>query len=208
MERHQTGSNLYLRTNFEFLNLDASQWALAELAQADALGLIPDVLRGADLTAPITRAEFAAVAVKTYEALSGEAASLPAASPFSDCSDPEVLKAYQLGYHRYRGRHHLLPPRAAQPGTGGRHADPGIPRLLRQRSGRPYSMPERFSDDAQISSWAYDSVYFMAAHGILQGSSGKFMPRAVTSAEAAVGYAQATREQALLIAVRMVEQLG
>ena len=48
----------------------------------------------------------------------------------------------------------------------------------------------------------------MAAHGILQGSSGKFMPRAVTSAEAAVGYAQATREQALLIAVRMVEQLG
>lgn len=65
MERHQTGSNLYLRTNFEFLNLDASQWALAELAQADALGLIPDVLRGADLTAPITRAEFAAVAVKT-----------------------------------------------------------------------------------------------------------------------------------------------
>ena len=34
------------------------------------------------------------------------------------------------------------------------------------------------------------------------------MPRAVTSAEAAVGYAQATREQALLIAVRMVEQLG
>jgi len=36
----------------------------------------------------------------------------------------------------------------------------------------------------------------------------KFAPRATTSAEEAIGYAQATREQALLIAVRMVENLG
>lgn len=208
MERHQTGSNLYLRTNFEFLNLDASQWALAELAQADALGLIPDVLRGADLTAPITRAEFAAVAVKTYEALSGEAASLPAASPFSDCSDPEVLKAYQLGITTGTGDGTTFSPRVL---LNREQAAAMLTRVYRVFSGSEapaYSMPERFSDDAQISSWAYDSVYFMAAHGILQGSSGKFMPRAVTSAEAAVGYAQATREQALLIAVRMVEQLG
>lgn len=135
MERHQTGSNLYLRTNFEFLNLDASQWALAELAQADALGLIPDVLRGADLTAPITRAEFAAVAVKTYEALSGEAASLPAVSPFSDCSHPEVLKAYQLGITTGTGDGTTFSPRVLlNREQAAAHADPGIPRLLRQRS--------------------------------------------------------------------------
>ena len=195
-------------STFEFLNLDASQWALAELAQADALGLIPDVLRGADLTAPITRAEFAAVAVKTYEALSGEAASLPAVSPFSDCSDPEVLKAYQLGITTGTGDGTTFSPRVL---LNREQAAAMLTRVYRVFSGSEapaYSMPERFSDDAQISSWAYDSVYFMAAHGILQGSSGKFMPRAVTSAEAAVGYAQATREQALLIAVRMVEQLG
>ncbi|MBQ3078325.1 MAG: fibro-slime domain-containing protein, partial [Clostridia bacterium] len=97
MERHLTGSNMNMRTNFEFLNLDASTWALPELERADELGLIPDSLRGADLTAPITRAEFAAVAVKVYEALAnGEA--LPAVSnPFVDTSDLEVLKAYNTG---------------------------------------------------------------------------------------------------------------
>lgn len=35
-----------------------------DLRQADELGLIPECLEGTDLTAPITRAEFAAVAVK------------------------------------------------------------------------------------------------------------------------------------------------
>ena len=56
--------------------------------------------------------------------------------------------------------------------------------------------------------WARDSAYFMAANGIIQGSGGQFMPKAATEAQEAQGYAQATREQALLIAVRMVQKLG
>ena len=47
----------------------------------------------------------------------------------------------------------------------------------------------------------------MAANKIIQGSEGKFMPKAVTDAEKAIGYAQATREQALILATRMVENL-
>lgn len=119
-----------------------------------------------------------------------------------------MLKAYQLGITTGTGDGTTFSPRVL---LNREQAAAMLTRVYRVFSGSEapaYSMPERFSDDAQISSWAYDSVYFMAAHGILQGSSGKFMPRAVTSAEAAVGYAQATREQALLIAVRMVEQLG
>jgi hypothetical protein len=34
-----------------------------------------------------------------------------------------------------------------------------------------------------------------------------FSPRAVTTAQQAIGYATATREQALIIALRMVENL-
>ena len=50
-------------------SFEASGWAQEELARADELGLIPDCLEGADLTADITRAEFAAVCVKVYENL-------------------------------------------------------------------------------------------------------------------------------------------
>ena len=72
-----------------------------------------------------------------------------------------------------------------------------------------FTMPAPFADDAAISGWAKPSVYFMAANGIINGiGDNKFGPRATTDAETAIGYAQATREQALLIATRMVKNLG
>lgn len=141
MERCYSGSNMYIRTNFDFLNIEASAWAQKELAAADELGLIPDVLAGADLTKPITRAEFAAVAVKVYEKLSGTSAIPVINNPFTDTNDIEVLKAYNIG----------------------------------------------------------------AVNGI---ENNMFAPRATTTQQQAEGYAQATREQALLIAVRMVQNLA
>ena len=71
-----------------------------------------------------------------------------------------------------------------------------------------YKMPSPFADDADISSWARDSVYFMAANGIINGiGNNLFAPRNTTTEQEATGYANATREQALAIAVRMVRNL-
>ena len=71
-----------------------------------------------------------------------------------------------------------------------------------------YTKSTTFADDMYISDWAKDSVYFMNANGIIQGmDNNKFAPKNVTSEEEANGYANATREQALSIAVRMVENL-
>jgi len=196
---------------------EASDWAQEELARADELGLIPECLDGADLTADITRAEFAAVAVKVYEALSGTAAIPIVNNPFTDCNDVEVLKAYNIG---------------AVNGTSATTYDPDA-LLNREQAATmltrvfkkitlagwtlptdsqftlPYTKPAAFADDKDISDWAKDSVYFMAANGIINGVGGnKFAPKNVTTEEQATGYANATREQALLIAVRMVENLG
>jgi len=196
---------------------NASDWATEELARADELGLIPDCLEGEDLTQDITRAEFAAVAVKVYEALSGTAAIPAVNNPFTDTSDVEVLKAYNIG---------------AVNGTSATTYDPDallnreqaatmLTRVFKkislvgwtlQTDGQftlPYTKPAAFADDKDISDWAKDSVYFMAANGIINGvGNNKFAPKNVTTEEQATGYANATREQALLIAVRMVENLG
>ena len=198
-------------------DFEASDWAQEELARADELGLIPDCLEGEDLTQDITRAEFAAVAVKVYEALSGTAAIPIVNNPFTDCNDVEVLKAYNIG---------------AVNGTSATTYDPDA-LLNREQAATmltrvfkkitlagwtlatdsqftlPYTKPAAFADDKDISDWAKDSVYFMAANGIINGvGGGKFAPKNVTTEEQATGYANATREQALLIAVRMVENLG
>ncbi len=199
------------------INYHVSQWAQSEIAQADALGLIPDILQDADLTRDITRKEFAAVAVKTYEALAGVAAIPAVNNPFTDCSDVEVLKAYNIG---------------AVNGTSATTYDPEalltreqmatmLTRVFKKVSlvgwtlatdsqfTLPYTKPAAFADDKEISAYARDSVYFMVANKIINGVGGnKFAPRNTTPEQEAVGYAQATREQALVIAVRMVNNLG
>ena len=202
------------------IEFNAHDWAKAELAEADGAGLIPADLRSADLKEPITRAEFAAVSVKVYEALSGLTAEPAAVNPFTDTADAEVLKALGVGItnglsdttfgpdaslNREQAATMLsrVYKKVAFEGwtlaTDGDYAEAF--RAL-------FTMPEAFTDDADISSWARDSVYFMAYNGILKGMEGyTFQPRAVTPEQQASGYAQATREHAILIAVRLVKNL-
>lgn len=195
----------------------ASDWAQVELQQADELGLIPDVLVGADLTQDITRAEFAAVAVKAYEALANGAAIPAVNNPFTDCNDVEVLKAYNIGTVNGTSST-TFEPNAL---LNREQAATMLTRVFKKVSlvgwtlptdnefSLVYKKPAAFADDTDISSWAKDSVYFMAANGIINGVGGnKFAPKNTTSVQEAEGYANATREQALLIAVRMVQNLG
>lgn len=72
-------------------------WAQALAEQAVAEKLMPQCLEGQDLRQNITRAQFAALAVKLYEAMSGDKVLAPAKNPFVDTEDAEVLKAYRLG---------------------------------------------------------------------------------------------------------------
>ena len=71
-----------------------------------------------------------------------------------------------------------------------------------------FEQPEPFADDELISGWARNSVYFMVANGIINGIGNHlFAPRNTTPREEAIGYATASREQALVIATRMVRNL-
>jgi fibro-slime domain-containing protein len=208
MERMAVDSNFNIRTDIDFTYKPiSSEWATAELQQADELGLIPDSLRSADLKRSITRAEFAAVSVKAYEALSSKPAIPALNNPFTDTNDVEVLKAYNVGITT---------------GTSATAFDPNallnreqaatmltrVFKAVTQADLLTYTKPAPFADDTKISDWAKDSVYFMAANNIINGVGGNnFAPQNTTDAEAAQGYANATREQALIIAVRMVQNL-
>ena len=195
---------------------EASDWAVDFVTRADEMGLIPECLEGEDLTKDITRAEFAAVAVKTYEALSGVAAIPAVNNPFVDTNDVEVLKAYNMGITagvsatEFQPNTLLNREQAATMLTNvfKKVSIVGWTSATNSQYKLDYEKPALFADDADISSWAKDSVYFMAANGIISGmGNNKFAPKNVTSEEEATGYANATREQALIIAVKMVENL-
>lgn len=192
----------------------ASDWAKEELIKAEEVKLIPESLQDKDLTEKITRAEFAAVSVKLYENLAKENAEVITQNPFSDTEDAEVLKAYNLGITLGTGENTFSPDNtltreeAATMLTrvykkiafAGRTIDKD------ENSKLNYDASEKFTDDENISDWAKASVYFMVSNGIIKGvGENKFAPKNITEEEKLSGYANTTREQAIIMAVRMSE---
>ena len=187
-----------------------SSWAEDTLVRAGQLGLIPDVLKGQDLSKPITRGEFAAVCVKVFESLTQKPAVPKVPNPFTDTADTEILKALN---------HNLMVGTSATEFT---------PHMLLNREtlaaalmkviaashnfmygffDETYTRPAPFADDQHISDWAKNSVYFMNANGLIAGmGNNMFAPKATTTAEEAAGYATASREMAIIIALRIVDK--
>lgn len=218
-----SGCNYHAVKNIELTEAvwkDASAWADDELTRAQEKGLIPEVLYDQDLTRPITRAEFAAVAVQLYEKWTGESVQ-GGVTPFVDVAGNaglrDIQKAYQLG---------------VAVGTSATTFEPNI-NIPREQlatmlcrvykcialEGWTYERDSLyqldtggvalFADHAKISDFALQSVYFMVKHNVMAGIGNNiFAPKATTSQEQALGYALATREQALVMSLRSLENLG
>lgn len=187
---------------------DASTWAEPELKKANELGLIPDILNGADMTKPITREEFCELAVLLYEKVTETVATPTSPNPFTDTTNSQILKAYALGI------------------TTGTTATTFSPKTLINREqcatmlfraikaiapNADYSVSgvKDFPDQKDISSWAVDGTKYMSKLGIIKGDdTGNFMPKATTTAQTAAGYGMATREAAILMTVRTYVAVG
>ena len=195
-----------------------SPWATPEVEKAQKNGLYPDKLKGADLTRPITRAEFAAVALKLYESLSGKTATGAPTSTFTDTKDLDVLKAFALDIVAGVGNNRFAPDEL----ISREQAATMLTRVFKKvywdgwtlagdNTYTKHSLDNKgvptFADDAKISAYAKPSVYFMAKYSIIVGNNNIFAPRNTTSAETAAGYANATREQALAISNRTFEKV-
>jgi hypothetical protein len=84
------------RINTGFDQSTLSSWAIEGVNDANKAGLTTDRILG-NFNNNITREEFAGLAVKLYEALSGKKAEPISSNPFSDTVDVDVLKAKNLG---------------------------------------------------------------------------------------------------------------
>lgn len=184
---------------------EASAWATGELKKADDYGLIPDSLKGADMTKPITREEFAELAVKLYEKTTDTKATAASPNPFTDTSNPEILKAFKLGITTGTSATTFAPKDLTNREQVATMLSRAI-RVMAPNGDFSIEGAPSFTDQKDISSWALEHVKFMSKNGIIKGADGKFMPKATTTAQAATGYATTTREQAIAMSVRSYEQ--
>lgn len=183
--------------------LQASGWAAEEVTRAWDATLMPFSPYLVDCTRSMTRAQFAAVTVNLYAAMTGKAGYWPDASedhPFTDVDyettdyETEIGMAYDLGFVQ---------------GKGGNLFKPGDT-LTREEAavmlGRVYAklhgdIPTvsntAFADDKDVSDWAKSEVAFMSGKEVVKGKGdNKFAPKDALSIQ-----------EAVIMANRMLENL-
>lgn len=171
-----------------------SEWAYAELTEAEEYGLIADSIR-AQMNAPITRKEFAELAVRLVEVYTGKTPMAAPKETFSDTTNEYVLKAYTCGIVNGVGEGRFEPESL----TNREQVATMLGRtmqLIAPEMDTTYSDETNFSDEDQVAEYFLPYVKFMSQRGFIKGSGGQFHPKDTC-----------TREQAVLIVKRVYEYL-
>ena len=174
---------------------NVENWAQAGVQAAQQSGLEPAALVGADGGAPITRAEFAAVALSAYEAVSGQQAELEAAA-FPDCNDPVVGAASRLGLLTGRSDGTFAPDT-----TINRQELCVMLASVARAAGCEVEAKgdlSQFPDGDTVDWWALEAMTAMTDLGIMSGVS-------TYGALTLEPFGEASRQQALLLSVRFVD---
>lgn len=162
---------------------DASPWAAQELAQAREGGYVTPRC-GTYQTYPITRLQFAELAVNYLEKATGEAVAPAPADTFSDTADEAVLKAYAAGIVQ---------------GTGEGGFSPDSPLTREQLSAMLWRAMERagiaaepvdltaYADGEEVADWAAEGMAALVGRGVLEGTGENALsPKAPCTVEQAV----------------------
>ena len=175
---------LVLVLSFSMSFAAPSDWSKDTINQGISAGLIPSPLLN-QFQDNITREQFSGMILSLYEKLSGETVVLNIDNPFTDTTNVEILKAYQVGIIS---------------GTGGGKFSPSASITREQIAVMFYKCiklaspsaisnvyPVDFADNESISSWATEAIGFMNYNGLLSGTGdNKVAPKGNASREQAM----------------------
>ena len=205
-------------TNRTFYYARTSEWAMDEITEANSLGLIPETLKGKDLTKPISRAEFAAVCATAYEKLTDAEISPFTGYKFVDIDGNEnedyIRRAYAVNIAVGTSDKTFEPDK----NLSRQEMATMLARIIKKYKFTDWTYAtdsdyyldtygvQKFSDDDLIADWAKPSVYYLYKLQVIKGMSENppiFAPYNSTADEEAILYATSTRQQAILLALRV-----
>ena len=194
LEKVTSKHTIEVKTAKKSILSNVDDWAKEEMAKAEENGLIPETFAKKDATKAISRLDFAAVAVKLYETISGKKAEPVANNPFTDTNDTYVLKAYALGITLGTSETTFTPNSEI---TREQMATMLTRALNKAGIDTKVDLENatKFADDSDLNDWGRESVYFMAGKEIIKGvGDNRFN-----------GLGNAKIEEAIAIALRSVE---
>ena len=172
----------------------ADDWAKEEMEKADEIGLIPETFAKKDFTKQIDRTDFASVAVKLYEAISGKKAEAGSSNPFTDTDNEYVSKAYALGITKGTSETTFSPNVEIT-----REQMAAMLTRALEKAGIDITVnsetADKFDDDTDIHDWGRTAIYFMSSKEIIKGIGDNKMDP----------LGNAKIEEAIAIALRCVE---
>ncbi len=169
-----------------------SDWAAAEVAAATEAGYVTPRCSTYQ-THPITRLQFAELAVNYLEKETGKTIAPDPENTFTDTSDEAVLKAHAAGIVQGVGEGRFAP-------EGLLNREQLAAMLWRAMSGTGLPCPwpedlEGYTDNALVSAWAREGVAALAALKVMEG----------TGENTLSPQESCTVEQAILLVYRAVE---
>lgn len=173
---------------------NASDWAVPELDKAAKYGFITDKIKG-KMNGPITREEFAEVAVRLYEKMTGTDAPYTDMSVFTDTENPEIFKAYEANIVNGVGENKYAPNNLVTREQIACMMNRAV-KAVKPDADFSTAGVDKFADEHLISDWALDSLRFANKNSIIKGvGDGRIDPQGTT-----------TREQAVIMVVRTYEK--
>lgn len=165
----------------------ASSWAEPELYDAKENGIVgeSDFLDNiGGYSNKITRTEFAKLIMNLYEQMTGNLPAAASSSTFTDTTDENVLRAYNVGIISGKGNGHFAPndfiTRQEMAIMMSRALD---------SMNIDYNKGDgvlTVSDKSQVASWAKAGVDFAYEEGFMKGDGVNFSPKANTPIDQAV----------------------
>lgn len=167
---------------------NVSDWAKSEVAEMEALGLLPDCLLNADLSANITRGEMCKMAVEVYENLMNvEASCASGARYFTDTQEMEINFAFEQGIINGYEDQTFRPNEPLSRQDFFKITYNLMTRALfwKDESVEPSDLSQ-FTDAASISDYALEPTQYMVALGVVRGTGTALEPKGTTERQAAI----------------------
>ena len=167
---------------------NVSDWAKSEVAEMEALGLLPDCLLNADLSANITRGEMCKMAVEVYENLMNvEASCASGARYFTDTQEMEINFAFEQGIINGYEDQTFRPNEPLSRQDFFKITYNLMTRALfwKDESVEPSDLSQ-FTDASSISDYALEPTQYMVALGVVRGTGTALEPKGTTERQAAI----------------------
>jgi len=161
-----------------------SDWSIKQISDAISIGL--DLTNVETFDQPLTRKEFVNLIMDFYSIVSDTPISVSSTNPYSDTTDPAIIKAHELGIVKGIDNERFNPDGLLTRQEASlilyrlfRHLSPGVNGSL--------IVYHEFADADIISNWAFGAIQFMYDHNILLGNlQNKIMPKEFITLEQSI----------------------